>query len=71
MPLEVIMAQGTIEQKMKSGIIAVFLLALTVSARAQSKPVDPAYQQDFEKWKAGLVDDLKENWLPQNWAMSI
>lgn len=64
MPLEVIMAQGTIEQKMKSGIIAVFLLALTVSARAQSKPVDPAYQQDFEKWKAGLVDDLKENWLP-------
>jgi uncharacterized protein (DUF1684 family) len=26
--------------------------------------VDPAYQQSFEKWKAELVEDLKENWLP-------
>lgn len=26
--------------------------------------VDPAYQQSFDKWKADLVDDLKQNWLP-------
>jgi hypothetical protein len=32
---------------------------------AQSAPaVDAAYQQSFEKWKADLVEDLKENWLP-------
>ena len=32
---------------------------------AQSSPaVDAAYQQSFEKWKTGLVEDLKENWLP-------
>jgi uncharacterized protein len=32
---------------------------------AQSSPaVDAAYQQSFEKWKADLVEDLKENWLP-------
>ena len=27
-------------------------------------PIDPSYQQSFEKWKAELVDDLKKNWLP-------
>jgi uncharacterized protein len=26
--------------------------------------IDPAYQQSFEKWKAELVDDLKQEWLP-------
>jgi len=26
--------------------------------------VDSAYQQDFDKWKTELVDDLKQNWLP-------
>ena len=32
---------------------------------AQSTPsVDAAYQQSFDKWKADLVEDLKENWLP-------
>ena len=25
--------------------------------------VDAAYQQSFLKWKAELVDDLKQNWL--------
>src|SRR5882672_5481689 len=25
---------------------------------------DAGYQQSFDKWKAELVDDLKENWLP-------
>lgn len=26
--------------------------------------VDPAYQQSFDKWKANLVEDLKQKWLP-------
>jgi uncharacterized protein len=62
---EFTMVQSTItRKKMKSAIITMLLLAATLSARAQSKPVDPAYQQDFDKWKADLVEDLKENWLP-------
>lgn len=27
-------------------------------------PPDAAYVQSFEKWKAELVEDLKQNWLP-------
>jgi uncharacterized protein (DUF1684 family) len=33
-------------------------------AQASTPAVDAAYQQSFEKWKADLVEDLKENWLP-------
>ncbi len=34
-------------------------------ALAQSVPaVDAAYRAAFEKWKADLVEDLKQNWLP-------
>ncbi|MGA8153410.1 MAG: DUF1684 domain-containing protein [Terriglobales bacterium] len=29
-----------------------------------SSQVDSAYQQSFDKWKAELIDDLKQNWLP-------
>ena len=28
------------------------------------QPPDSAYVKDFDKWKADLVDDLKQNWLP-------
>lgn len=28
------------------------------------QPPDAAYVKDFDKWKAELVDDLKQNWLP-------
>lgn len=28
------------------------------------EPPDAAYIKDFDKWKAELVDDLKQNWLP-------
>lgn len=32
---------------------------------AQATPaLDAAYQTAFEKWKADLVEDLKQNWLP-------
>ena len=40
-----------------------FLLAACLSFAA-SDAVDPGYQQSFDKWKADLVDDLKQNWLP-------
>ncbi|MGA2146905.1 MAG: DUF1684 domain-containing protein [Bryobacteraceae bacterium] len=40
--------------------------SMTVAAAPSDTPdsVDPAYQQSFDKWKAELVDDLKQNWLP-------
>lgn len=33
-------------------------------AQGAAPSVDAAYQQSFDKWKADLVEDLKENWLP-------
>lgn len=36
---------------------------ITIGAVA-IKPPDAAYVKDFEKWKAELVDDLKQNWIP-------
>lgn len=35
-----------------------------LSAGSPPQSPDPAYQQSFDKWKAGMVDDLKQNWLP-------
>ena len=40
-----------------AGIVLLALPALSV------QPPDAAYQQSFEKWKAELIDDLKQNWL--------
>lgn len=40
------------------------LLAACVALAAESSSVDPTYQQSFDKWKAELVEDLKQNWLP-------
>jgi uncharacterized protein len=40
-----------------------FLLLACVSF-AVTGAVDPAYQKSFDKWKADLVEDLKQNWLP-------
>ena len=34
------------------------------SAGAQSQPLGDAYRQSFERWKAELVEDRKQNWLP-------
>src|SRR4249919_976131 len=47
-------------------LIAVSILCGTASAadKSRSSSVDPAYQQSFDKWKSGLVDDLKQEWLP-------
>ena len=39
-------------------------LLLTVAvALDQPAAPDAAYQQSFDKWKAELIDDLKQNWL--------
>src|SRR6266567_4611539 len=40
----------------------VIVLVATISAALQQP--DAAYVQSFEKWKAELIDDLKQNWLP-------
>ncbi len=42
-------------------VIAVVILGRLWSGAADK--VDAAYQQSFAKWKAELVDDLKQNWL--------
>jgi len=38
--------------------------ASAVLAADQPAAADAAYLQSFDKWKAELVDDLKQNWLP-------
>jgi uncharacterized protein (DUF1684 family) len=43
-------------------LLSVSLLAVPVYAAGQSAP-DPAYPQSFDKWKAELINDLKQNWL--------
>ncbi|HTS35172.1 MAG TPA: DUF1684 domain-containing protein [Candidatus Solibacter sp.] len=48
--------------RMAGLLLAVFLSALPIYAADQSAP-DAAYQQSFEKWKAELTDDRKQNWL--------
>jgi uncharacterized protein (DUF1684 family) len=52
----------------KIGVVLVAIAVCTLSGIASAaggpNPVDPAYQQSFEKWKGELVDDLKEEWLP-------
>jgi uncharacterized protein (DUF1684 family) len=42
-------------------VIAVVILGNLWSGAADT--VDPTYQRSFDKWKAELVDDLKQNWL--------
>ena len=38
--------------------------ASAVLAADQPAAADASYLQSFDKWKAELVDDLKQNWLP-------
>jgi uncharacterized protein len=45
-------------------LVAVFALSGIVLAADPPAAVDSAYQQSFDKWKADLVEDLKEEWLP-------
>jgi uncharacterized protein (DUF1684 family) len=42
-----------------------FLLCAAVAVSvAQSKSIDPAYQQSVDKWKSELVEGRRNNWLP-------
>jgi uncharacterized protein (DUF1684 family) len=44
-------------------LTAIVLLGLSTLG-SSADAVDPAYQKSFDQWKAELVDDLKQNWLP-------
>ena len=44
--------------------LPILILALGATICFAAQPPDAAYLQSFEKWKAELVDDLKERWLP-------
>jgi uncharacterized protein len=52
-------------RRMLKKSIAIFAagFALFAAGTATVQPPDAAYLQSFEKWKAELVDDLKQNWL--------
>lgn len=50
------------DRRRRECVAMVALLVLAISAAALQAP-DAAYLQSFEKWKAELVDDLKQNWL--------
>src|ERR1700746_508505 len=43
------------------GVISLVLFAAVASYAIT--PPDAAYMQSFEKWKAEMVDDLKQRWL--------
>ena len=45
-----------------ASVVATSLFTLVPASALQ--PPDAAYVKDFDKWKAELVDDLKQNWLP-------
>jgi hypothetical protein len=42
---------------------AAFVSILAFAHRAGADSPDPAYVQDFEKWKGEETEDLKANWL--------
>src|SRR2546427_10289034 len=54
--------------RLVAAVLAITAPLFAGGALAADKPrgtaVDPAYQQAFEKRKAEMVEDLKENWLP-------
>ena len=48
----------------KIRLIAFLLCAAVVGSIAQSRSIDPAYQQSVDKWKSELVEGRKNSWLP-------
>jgi uncharacterized protein (DUF1684 family) len=59
------------KRKLSAMLVAVCLVCGLASAADKANPaavdrpsIDPAYQQSFENWKAELVEDLKQEWLP-------
>jgi len=49
--------------KLLSTAAAILISSVFSACADQPKVADAAYQQSFDKWKAELVDDLKQNWL--------
>jgi uncharacterized protein len=46
-------------------LIALACSAITTHAQAPREPaLDASYQQSFEKWKAELIENRMQNWLP-------
>jgi uncharacterized protein len=45
-------------------VFSVLIAQPLLLADGPSHSPDAAYQESFDKWKLGLVDDLKQNWLP-------
>jgi uncharacterized protein (DUF1684 family) len=43
--------------------LTILLVAFCTGAFAQTVP-DAAYRKSFDKWKAELVEDLRQNWVP-------
>lgn len=43
--------------------LSIVVLALAATFSFAVQPPDAAYVKDFEKWKAEMVDDMKQNWL--------
>ena len=59
------------KRKLAAMLLVVCLVCGVASAADKTNPsagsrpsIDPAYQQSFDKWKAELVEDLKQEWLP-------
>ncbi len=50
--------------KVKLTTLFVLCISALQAAAQSSKPVDPAYQQSFDKWKSELVESRQKNWLP-------
>jgi uncharacterized protein (DUF1684 family) len=50
-------------RKLSAIVLGALILALMAGLSAETAP-DTTYQQSFDKWKADLVEDLKQNWLP-------
>jgi uncharacterized protein (DUF1684 family) len=48
---------------MKSKLVILPLLFTFLAAASGNNPIDSAYQQSYNKWKAERADDLKKNWL--------
>jgi uncharacterized protein (DUF1684 family) len=48
---------------MKKHRLLLLVIVLLASSSQAADSGDAAYQKSLEKWKAELVDDLKENWL--------
>ncbi len=52
---------------LRSALLISLALSAGFQATAQVPPVaalDAGYQRSFEKWKAELIEDRKQNWLP-------